>query len=52
MENKTGHVRAYSALILAGGQASRMGGVDKGWVCLGQTPLVRCSLAALSRQAE
>ena len=52
MENKTGNVRAYSALILAGGQASRMGGVDKGWVRLGQTPLIRCSLAALSRQAE
>lgn len=44
--------RPYSALILAGGQASRMGGIDKGWVRLDGAPLIHQALAALSTQAE
>lgn len=44
--------RSYSALILAGGQASRMGGTDKGWVRLNGLPLIHRALDALSAQTE
>lgn len=34
-------------LILAGGQGSRMGGVDKGWVVCGERPMVELIAATL-----
>ncbi|WP_054285616.1 molybdenum cofactor guanylyltransferase MobA [Gulbenkiania mobilis] len=42
----------YTALILAGGEGRRMGGVDKGWVMLEGRPLVQHVLAALSTQSH
>jgi len=42
---------AYTALILAGGQASRMGGVDKGLVELAGQPLIVRTLQALAAQS-
>lgn len=41
----------YTALILAGGQATRMGGADKGLVRLNQAPLIEWTLAALAAQS-
>ncbi|MBV8678878.1 MAG: molybdenum cofactor guanylyltransferase [Aquitalea sp.] len=43
---------AYTALILAGGQASRMGGVDKGLVELAGLPLIARTLQALAAQSQ
>lgn len=42
----------YTALILAGGQASRMGGVDKGLVELAGQPLIARTLQALAAQSQ
>ena len=42
----------YTALILAGGQASRMGGVDKGLVELAGQPLIAHTLQALAAQSQ
>lgn len=42
----------YTALILAGGQASRMGGVDKGLVELAGEPLIARTLQALAAQSQ
>nr|WP_315464386.1 molybdenum cofactor guanylyltransferase MobA [uncultured Rhodoferax sp.] len=39
-----------SALVLAGGRGARMGGVDKGLVCLNGRPLVRHVLQQLAAQ--
>ncbi|MEC5386320.1 molybdenum cofactor guanylyltransferase MobA [Uliginosibacterium sp. H3] len=41
-----------TALILAGGLGSRMGGADKGWIEFDGTPLVERLLAQLSAQAD
>lgn len=41
-----------SAIILAGGRASRMGGIDKGLVQLQQKPLITHVLARLMPQAD
>ncbi len=38
---------ALSALVLAGGEGRRMGGMDKGLVCYQQRPLIEWVLAAL-----
>ena len=45
-------VPCYTALILAGGQASRMGGQDKGWVELAGQPLIKWTLASLQQQSQ
>ncbi|WP_287882179.1 molybdenum cofactor guanylyltransferase MobA [Aquitalea sp.] len=42
----------YTALILAGGQASRMGGVDKGLVELAGQPLIVRTLHSLTAQSQ
>lgn len=42
---------ALSAVILAGGQGSRMGGVDKGWLALAGKPLVAHVLERIRPQA-
>jgi len=42
----------YTALILAGGQASRMGGLDKGLVALAGQPLIARTLQALAAQDQ
>ncbi|NWK77714.1 molybdenum cofactor guanylyltransferase MobA [Aquitalea sp. LB_tupeE] len=42
----------YTALILAGGQASRMGGVDKGLVELAGQPLIARTLHSLAAQSQ
>ncbi|WP_159880455.1 molybdenum cofactor guanylyltransferase MobA [Aquitalea denitrificans] len=42
----------YTALILAGGQASRMGGVDKGLVELAGQPLIARTLHSLTAQSQ
>lgn len=42
----------YTALILAGGQARRMGGVDKGLVMLAGQPLIAHTLQALAAQSQ
>ncbi|MCG9095221.1 molybdenum cofactor guanylyltransferase MobA [Laribacter hongkongensis] len=44
-------VPCYTALILAGGQALRMGGQDKGWIELAGQPLIRRTLASLQQQS-
>ena len=36
--------------ILAGGQGSRLGGIDKGLAILAEKPLVEWALAALDRE--
>ncbi len=41
-----------TAVILAGGRARRMGGVDKGWMVLNGKPLVRHVLDALAPQVN
>jgi len=41
-----------SAVILAGGQGSRMGGVDKGWVEFRGKPLIRHVLECIRPQAD
>ncbi len=38
------------AVILAGGEGRRLGGVDKGWAMLAGTPLVQWAWEAVSRQ--
>ena len=43
---------AYTALMLAGGQASRMGGVDKGLVELAGQPLIARTLHNLAAQSQ
>ncbi|MGL5041230.1 MAG: molybdenum cofactor guanylyltransferase MobA [Aeromonas sp.] len=43
---------AISAVILAGGRASRMGGEDKGWVTLAGRPLIEHVLARLRPQVD
>ncbi|PXX46173.1 molybdenum cofactor guanylyltransferase MobA [Aquitalea magnusonii] len=43
---------SYTALILAGGQARRMGGVDKGLVKLAGRPLIAHTLQALAQQSQ
>lgn len=42
--------RPYSALVLAGGRGSRMGGQDKGWVRWQGQPLVAHTLSRLRAQ--
>lgn len=41
-----------SAIILAGGRATRMGGIDKGWVQLQQKPLIQHVIKRLKPQAD
>ncbi|ELC7281659.1 molybdenum cofactor guanylyltransferase MobA [Aeromonas veronii] len=43
---------AVSAVILAGGRATRMGGEDKGWVALAGRPLINHVLARLRPQVD
>ena len=43
---------AVSAVILAGGRATRMGGEDKGWVALAGRPLIDHVLARLRPQVD
>jgi len=43
---------AVTAVILAGGQGSRMGGVDKGWVQLKGEPLVQHVIRAIEPQVD
>ena len=43
---------AVSAVILAGGRATRMGGEDKGWVALAGRPLIDHVLARLHPQVD
>jgi molybdopterin-guanine dinucleotide biosynthesis protein A len=43
---------SIAALILSGGQGSRMGGADKGWIEFEGTPLVERLLPQLSAQAD
>ncbi|AUH51907.1 molybdenum cofactor guanylyltransferase [Chromobacterium sp. ATCC 53434] len=43
---------AVTALLLAGGQGARMGGVDKGWVALAGAPLAERVAARLRPQAD
>ena len=43
---------AISAVILAGGRATRMGGEDKGWVELAGRPLIEHVLARLRPQVD
>ncbi|PJG60679.1 molybdenum cofactor guanylyltransferase MobA [Aeromonas cavernicola] len=43
---------AVSAVILAGGRATRMGGVDKGWVELAGRPLIDHVLARVRPQVD
>lgn len=43
---------SYTALVLAGGQASRMGGVDKGLQMLNGQPLAAHVLASLAAQSQ
>lgn len=43
---------SYTALVLAGGQARRMGGVDKGLVKLAGRPLIAHTLQALAQQSQ
>ena len=45
-------VTDISAVILAGGQGSRMGGVDKGLVVYQQRPLIEWALQALRPQVD
>ncbi len=47
----SGAGRDYTALILAGGQATRMGGADKGLAMLNRAPLIEWTLAALAAQS-
>lgn len=43
---------AVTGVVLAGGQGSRMGGVDKGLVTLAGRPMASWAVAALSRQCS
>jgi len=49
--SKSGASR-LAAVILAGGQGSRMGGVDKGLIPFHGRPLIECALAALAPQVD
>jgi len=42
----------YSGIILAGGQATRMGGIDKGWVEWQGVPLIQHVLQRLAPQVD
>ncbi|MEO9383897.1 molybdenum cofactor guanylyltransferase MobA [Chromobacterium phragmitis] len=46
------HSVAVTALLLAGGQSSRMGGVDKGWLELNGVALAERAAARLRPQAD
>jgi len=50
-ESSTIGAASVTALVLAGGQGMRMGGVDKGLQCLDGQPLVAHALDRLRRQA-
>ena len=41
-----------SAIVLAGGRATRLGGIDKGWYRVGDTPLISHTLARLAGQVD
>ena len=43
---------AISSIILSGGRATRMGGVDKGLVLLQQQPLVKYVISRLTPQVD
>ena len=44
--------RDVTAVVLAGGRARRMGGLDKGLIELNRTPLIEYALAALAGQVD
>jgi len=50
MENIVAIRRIFTGVILAGGEASRMGGQDKGLITLNGRPLIEYILAALTPQ--
>ncbi len=45
-------MQPISAIILAGGRATRMNGIDKGWALLNQRPLISHVIARLAPQVD
>ena len=45
-------IDSVTAIILAGGQARRMGGIDKGLVLINQKPMIEYVLETLQQQTE
>ncbi len=46
------HMINVTGVILAGGKGRRMGGLDKGWIELGGTPLIQRTLTLLAPQVH
>jgi len=52
MTNMSPQKKTVTGVILAGGLGRRMGGMDKGWVKLGDRPLIQWTLHALIPQVN